>query len=50
VEEVFNARGERIACGHETVYNPGNLLWFQSIEFTALNSASISARSVDQPV
>lgn len=44
--QVLNFRGELIACGHESIYNPGNLLWFQNIELTALNSASISARSM----
>jgi hypothetical protein len=29
----------------EIIYNPGNLLWFQNIELTALNSAQITARS-----
>lgn len=42
--QVMNFNGELIACGHETVYNPGHLLWFQNIELTALNSASIRAR------
>ncbi|HEY1038512.1 MAG TPA: hypothetical protein VGF30_03860, partial [Bacteroidia bacterium] len=42
--EVFTFDGAKIASGHETVYNPGNLLWFQNIELTALNSASISSR------
>lgn len=46
--QVYNSAGALIACGHETVYNPGNLLWFQSIELTALNSVSIAARSVAQ--
>ncbi|HEU4719081.1 MAG TPA: hypothetical protein VFU15_14655 [Bacteroidia bacterium] len=46
--QVFNASGTLIACGHETVFNPGGLLWFQNIELTALNSASITARSVVQ--
>jgi antitoxin component YwqK of YwqJK toxin-antitoxin module len=43
--EIFTFGGALIAMGHEKVYNPGNLLWFQNIELTALNSISVSARS-----
>jgi hypothetical protein len=43
--EIFDAGGAMIAAGHEKIHNPGNLLWFQNIELTALNSVSISARS-----
>ncbi len=43
--EIYTFNGSLIACGHEKVYNPGNLLWFQNIELTALNTMSISARS-----
>jgi hypothetical protein len=42
--QVYNFNGELIACGHETIYNPSNLLWFQNIELTALNSAQFKAR------
>ena len=42
--EVYTTGGSLIAAGHETIYNPGNLLWFQNIELTALNSAAISSR------
>ena len=44
--EVFNMNGNLIAKGHETIYNPGNLLWFQNIELTALNSAAITSREI----
>lgn len=44
--QVFNYEGALIAAGHEKIYNPGNLLWFQNIELTALNYASISARGM----
>ena len=44
--QVYNSSDQLIAAGHESVYNPGNLLWFQNIELTALNSASISARDL----
>ncbi len=47
--QVLNAKGEVIARGHETIHNPGNLQWFQNIELTALNSASISAQSINVP-
>jgi hypothetical protein len=43
--EVFTAGGKLIARGHETIYNPGNLQWFQNIELTALNSFSLGSRS-----
>lgn len=42
--EVYTFGGAMIASGHERIYNPGNLLWFQNIELTALNSASITSR------
>jgi antitoxin component YwqK of YwqJK toxin-antitoxin module len=42
--EVYTFGGGLIAYGHEKVHNPGNLLWFQNIELTALNSASITSR------
>jgi hypothetical protein len=44
--QVFNYEGSLIAAGHEKIYNPGNLLWFQNIELTALNYASVSARGM----
>ena len=46
--EVFNGKGVRIASGHETVYNPGNLQWFQNIELTALNTVALSAKSANE--
>jgi hypothetical protein len=46
--EVYNYDGAMIASGHESIYNPGNLLWFQNIELTALNSASIQSREMAQ--
>jgi hypothetical protein len=44
--EVYTAGGGLIATGHEVVYNPGNLLWFQNIELTALNSFAITSREI----
>lgn len=44
---VYNSKGQLIAAGKEEVYNPSGLLWFQSIELTALNSAQITARDVN---
>jgi hypothetical protein len=44
--QVYNFEGALIAAGHEKVHNPGNLLWFQNIELTALNSAAIHSREV----
>ncbi|MCB0714224.1 MAG: hypothetical protein KDD67_18005 [Ignavibacteriae bacterium] len=46
--EVYTPAGGLIASGHERVHNPGNLLWFQNIELTALNSAAITARDISQ--
>ena len=43
--EVYTLEGRLLASGNEQVHNPGNLLWFQNIELTALNSAAISART-----
>lgn len=45
---VYTFSGKIIAYGRESVYNPGNLRWFQNIELTALNSAAISARNTVQ--
>ncbi len=42
--QVYNFEGALIAAGHEIIHNPGNLLWFQNIELTALNSAAIHSR------
>jgi len=42
--EVYTLEGRLLAAGNEQVDNPGNLLWFQNIELTALNSAAITAR------
>jgi hypothetical protein len=46
--EVFTTGGVMLAKGHEKVYNPGNLLWFQNIELTALNSAAITSKEISQ--
>lgn len=42
---VYTFNNKLLATGMESVYNPGNLQWFQNIELTALNSAAISARN-----
>lgn len=42
--EIFTFGGGLLASGVERIHNPGNLLWFQNIELTALNSASITSR------
>ncbi|MFA7272299.1 MAG: hypothetical protein WC044_00435 [Crocinitomicaceae bacterium] len=42
--EAYTLEGALLASGKEKVFNPGNLLWFQNIELTALNSAAITAR------
>ena len=47
--EVYNFGGALIAEGKEKVHNPGNLLWFQNIELTALNTAAITSRNVVSP-
>lgn len=44
--ETYTMEGRLLAKGVERVHNPGNLLWFQNIELTALNSVAITARSV----
>jgi hypothetical protein len=44
--EVYTFEGALLASGNEKVHNPGNLLWFQNIELTALNSAAITARDL----
>lgn len=46
--EVYTLAGRLLAAGNEQVHNPGNLLWFQNIELTALNSAAITARDMPQ--
>ncbi len=46
--KVYTIEGGLLAEGKESVYNPGNLEWFQNIELTALNMASITARD-DSP-
>jgi hypothetical protein len=48
--EVFTTSGALLAKGHESVYNPGNLQWFQNIELTALNSAAITSRAPDYSI
>lgn len=47
--EVYTTGGGMIAMGHESVYNPGNLQWFQNIELTALNTIAISVRDNKMP-
>lgn len=47
--EVYTLAGRLLATGNEQVHNPGNLLWFQNIELTALNSAAITARESNTP-
>lgn len=44
--EIYDLGGGLLASGVESIYNPGNLLWFQNIELTALNSASITSREL----
>ncbi len=44
--EVYTTGGGLLAAGHERIHNPGNLLWFQNIELTALNSAAIASRQI----
>ena len=46
--EVYTMSGRLLATGNERVHNPSNLLWFQNIELTALNSVAITARSYEQ--
>ena len=46
--ETYTLAGRLLASGNERVHNPGNLLWFQNIELTALNSVAITARSYEQ--
>jgi hypothetical protein len=46
--EIYTLGGGLLAFGNERIHNPGNLLWFQNIELTALNSASITSRDFDQ--
>jgi len=43
--QVYNSSGKLIACGKETIYNPGGLLWFQNIELTAMNSIQVGTRA-----
>ncbi|MFK7755853.1 MAG: toxin-antitoxin system YwqK family antitoxin [Flavobacteriales bacterium] len=42
--KIYTLDGGLLAEGKESVYNPGNLEWFQNIELTALNMAAITAR------
>lgn len=43
--EVYETCGRMIASGHEMIYNPGNLQWFQNIELTALNTMSLASQT-----
>lgn len=45
--EVYTFGGALLATGHEKIYNPGNLQWFQNIELTALNMAAVTVRDVE---
>lgn len=43
--EIYDLQSCRLlASGHETIYNPGNLQWFQNIELTALNTMSLASQ------
>lgn len=44
--EVYTLGGALLANGNELIDNPDNLLWFQNIELTALNTFSISSRDM----
>lgn len=44
--EVFNYSGAMIASGHERIYNPSGLQWFQNIELTALNMMMLPSQSL----
>lgn len=46
--EIYDMGGMLMACGHESVNNPGNLQWFQNIELTALNTMSLSSQTMIQ--
>lgn len=51
--EIYTDNGQLLAKGLERVYNPGNLMWFQNIELTALNTAAITSRdfvTTSQPI
>ncbi|HLP12785.1 MAG TPA: hypothetical protein VK177_12695 [Flavobacteriales bacterium] len=48
--EVYTMAGALLASGHERIYNPDNLFWFQNIELTALNSIAVSASRGQSPV
>lgn len=43
---TYAPNGELIASGNESVYNPGNLKWFQNIELTSLNTMMLTNRDV----
>ena len=44
--EIYTGGGGFLAAGHELIHNPGNLLWFQNIELTALNSMAITSKTM----
>ncbi|MCI5056276.1 MAG: hypothetical protein MRY83_09215 [Flavobacteriales bacterium] len=44
--EIYTIDGAMLAKGHEKIHNPGNLMWFQNIELTALNMAAITSKQV----
>ncbi|MFK8037529.1 MAG: toxin-antitoxin system YwqK family antitoxin [Crocinitomicaceae bacterium] len=46
--DVYTLGGSILASGMERVHNPGNLMWFQNIELTALNTAAITSRELQK--
>lgn len=46
--EVYTISGSVLSSGKERVHNPGNLMWFQNIELTALNTAAITSRELQK--
>jgi hypothetical protein len=46
--EVYTLGGAILAFGKEKIHNPGNLMWFQNIELTALNTAAITSRELQK--
>ena len=46
--EIYTLGGSILGSGKERVHNPGNLMWFQNIELTALNTAAITSRELQK--
>ncbi len=46
--EVYTIGGSILGEGKERIHNPGNLMWFQNIELTALNTAAITSRELQK--